>query len=197
MKRVFALIISLLTILCLACCNNEVITDTSNDIYPIESPTSQTQSAENNTINSEPDETSSLTTSFSTESEYHEESQPIHIHEYSNPTCTEPATCNCGETTGQALGHNYSPATCFVPKTCTVCNKTEGDVLTHSYTDGKCVYCGAKEPQKTDDGMVWIPTKSGKKYHKSSTCSNMKNPKNVTLHEAINSGFTACGKCYK
>ena len=31
--------------------------------------------------------------------------------------------------------------------------------------------------------MVWIP-KSGKKYHRSSSCSNMKNPSQVTLEKA-------------
>jgi len=42
--------------------------------------------------------------------------------------------------------------------------------------------------------MVWIP-KSGKKYHSTSTCSNMKNPSCVTLSEAKSRGFTPCKKC--
>ncbi len=41
---------------------------------------------------------------------------------------------------------------------------------------------------------VWVP-KSGQKYHSKSTCSNMKNPKKVTLSEAKACGFTACKKC--
>lgn len=43
--------------------------------------------------------------------------------------------------------------------------------------------------------MVWI-SKSGKKYHRSSSCSNMKNPSQVTLEKAQSLGYTPCSKCY-
>ena len=43
--------------------------------------------------------------------------------------------------------------------------------------------------------MVWIP-KSGKKYHRSSSCSNIKNPSQVTLEKAQSLGYTPCSKCY-
>ena len=43
--------------------------------------------------------------------------------------------------------------------------------------------------------MVWIP-KSGKKYHRSSSCSNMKNPSQVTIERAQSLGYTPCSKCY-
>ena len=43
--------------------------------------------------------------------------------------------------------------------------------------------------------MVWIP-KSGKKYHSSSSCSNMKNPSQVTIEKAQSLGYTPCSKCY-
>lgn len=42
--------------------------------------------------------------------------------------------------------------------------------------------------------MVWIP-KSGSKYHSSSTCSNMKNPQEVTLSQAISRGYDPCKRC--
>ena len=54
-----------------------------------------------------------------------------------------------------------------------------------------------KAPTNNSDTMVWIPTKGGTKYHKKSSCSNMDNPEYVSLTEAKNRGFTACGKCYK
>ena len=44
--------------------------------------------------------------------------------------------------------------------------------------------------------MVWIP-QSGSKYHKRSSCSNMKNPTQVTKEEAIDKGYNPCKKCYK
>lgn len=43
--------------------------------------------------------------------------------------------------------------------------------------------------------MVWIP-KSGKKYHRNSSCSNMKNPSQVTIEKAQSLGYTPCSKCY-
>ncbi len=47
----------------------------------------------------------------------------------------------------------------------------------------------------TDTSMVWI-TATGSKYHSTSTCSNMKNPSNVSLSTAKDKGYTACSKCY-
>ena len=43
--------------------------------------------------------------------------------------------------------------------------------------------------------MVWIP-KTGKKYHSKSSCSNMKNPSQVTKEEAEDMGYEPCKKCY-
>lgn len=49
-------------------------------------------------------------------------------------------------------------------------------------------------PQAEPDQMVWVP-RSGSKYHKISTCSNMKNPREVPLSYAISCGFEPCKKC--
>ncbi len=43
--------------------------------------------------------------------------------------------------------------------------------------------------------MVWISS-TGKKYHKKSTCSNMKGPYQVSLKRAIAMGRGPCKKCY-
>ena len=48
---------------------------------------------------------------------------------------------------------------------------------------------------QTQEEMVWIP-KTGKKYHLDPVCGNMKNPREVTLNYAINSGYEPCSKCY-
>ena len=55
----------------------------------------------------------------------------------------------------------------------------------------------AKPTEKTENNteMVWI-TKSGKKYHSHSGCSNMKSPYQVTKDDAIDSGRGPCSKCY-
>lgn len=43
--------------------------------------------------------------------------------------------------------------------------------------------------------LVWIPN-SGSKYHSTSTCSNMKNPTQVSLETALARGFGKCSKCW-
>ena len=57
-----------------------------------------------------------------------------------------------------------------------------------------------EEPEPTAEPepeveMVWIPS-SGSRYHSSSTCSNMNNPTQVTLDEAIAMGYTPCQRCH-
>ena len=50
-------------------------------------------------------------------------------------------------------------------------------------------------PIENQTEKVWV-SGSGKKYHSSSSCSNMKSPKQITLTEAKAQGKTACSKCY-
>ncbi|MGN1340875.1 MAG: hypothetical protein ACI4WS_11330 [Oscillospiraceae bacterium] len=44
--------------------------------------------------------------------------------------------------------------------------------------------------------MVWVPTNGGTKYHSTSSCSNMKAPRYVSIEIAIAEGFTACKRCH-
>ena len=53
----------------------------------------------------------------------------------------------------------------------------------------------APEDDGEDAPMVWIP-RTGKRYHSSERCSNMKDPSRVTLAKAERRGFTPCKKCY-
>ncbi len=87
-----------------------------------------------------------------------------HIHTYLDATCTEPQMCYCGETKGEALGHNWIEATCISPKTCKVCSVTEGTTVDHEYVDGVCKYCyaNAKELNIKYDSPYFIVSKDGK-----------------------------------
>lgn len=46
----------------------------------------------------------------------------------------------------QHTEHIWADATCKVAKTCTICGKTEGEPLEHTYVDGACTGCGKAEP---------------------------------------------------
>ena len=66
-----------------------------------------------------------------------------------------------------------------------------------SYID-KDSYSITLDNSSSDDEkveMVWISS-SGNKYHSKSTCSGMKSPRQISLDEAIERGFTACKKCH-
>ena len=120
-------------------------------------------------------------------------------HNWKAATCTEAATCIvCGKTKGSPTDHQWKSATCTTPKTCKVCQKTKGSTTSHNYSKGKCKDCGDIDTSydSSSSSMVWIPTNGGKKYHSHSGCSNMKNPKKVSLSKAKSLGFTACKKCY-
>ena len=46
---------------------------------------------------------------------------------------------------------------------------------------------------KTD--MVWY-VDGGSRYHRNSNCSNMENPKQISLDDAKKMGLTPCKRCY-
>ena len=53
--------------------------------------------------------------------------------------CLNPKTCaDCGETEGDALGHNWKDADCLTSKTCQRCGTTEGAALGHDWKDATC-----------------------------------------------------------
>ena len=53
---------------------------------------------------------------------------------------------------------------------------------------------GGIELQADMERTVWC-SRSGSKYHYSSTCSGMKNPIAMTLQQAVDSGRQPCSKC--
>ena len=59
---------------------------------------------------------------------------------------------------------------------------------------GQSAFSGLSLASFDEDVMVWIP-KSGKKYHATSTCSNMKSPAQVTRETALSRGFEPCKRC--
>ena len=146
-------------------------------ITPTESETTQSTTAPTETTAPPTDETVAPTTAPTTAptipptvAPTTPATEPPHSHNYSAATCTNPQTCSCGATIGNAAGHTYS--------------------------GGKCTICGTTDPNFTSEVMVWIPTKGGTKYHTYAGCSNMDDPIYVTLSEAEAQGFTACKRCH-
>ncbi len=96
-------------------------------------------------------------------------------HVVTPATCTEPETCSCGLTQGEALGHDWADATCVLPKTCKTCGDTDGKPLGHnlvissdeeklSYTCSACNVSFVIEEYKYFNGAAandFVFTKNG------------------------------------
>lgn len=52
------------------------------------------------------------------------------------------------------------------------------------------------DQSETGENLVWVPVNGGKKYHSRKSCSNMKNPIQVTEETAIANGYTPCSRCH-
>ena len=130
-------------------------------------------------------------------------SQPVSSQEESTPS-SEPTS-----QVGEVLSSQTPSATPVQSKPATVTskpaeNKTPGTVASKpagttvtpqkpSATPSKAPAINNPKPPQSQ--MVWVVSK-GKKYHSSPSCSNMKNPYQVTIENAKSSGRTPCSKCY-
>ncbi len=93
-------------------------------------------------------------------------------HVFADADCLTPKTCTeCGETEGEALGHDWVEADCVTPKTCSRCKATEGDVAEHTWVDASCAapktcsVCGETEGEALEHTWVDATTSAPK------TCS--------------------------
>ncbi len=119
---------------------------------------------------------------------------PVHVHEFSEPTCTEAKTCVCGETEGEAKGHSWNDATCTVPKTCGVCGETEGESNGHNWQDATCAApktckdCGLTEGNTAEHN--W----QNATCTKPKTCQDCGKAEGVMAEHVYQNGkCTACG----
>lgn len=104
--------------------------------------TADTTANGNEAQSNSPTESNTEQTASNNASSATQSTSSVHKHTYSKATCTEPAKCSCGATTGSALGHSWKAATCQAPKTCKTCNITEGAKANHTFENGKCTVCG-------------------------------------------------------
>ena len=65
----------------------------------------------------------------------------------------------------------------------------------NNYSQSEEIEESTEQSTEIKEQMVWIP-KSGSKYHSKASCSNMKDPSQVTKSEAEKRGYTPCKKCH-
>ena len=62
----------------------------------------------------------------------------LHTHVYSPADCKTPSTCGCGDTEGEALGHDAGEATCTEASVCARCGEAVGEALGHDAGEATC-----------------------------------------------------------
>ena len=115
----------------------------------------------------------------------------------SGGTDTSAAFTTTPEVTTEAAIITEAPipeATTVAPTITEAETPTETEASTETETPEE-----TEEPEttkkETEAVKVWI-TEKGKKYHRKSSCSNMKSPWQVTIDEAKKMGRGPCSKCY-
>ena len=82
--------------------------------------------------------------------------------------------------------HNFTEATCTNPATCISCGETKGTTINHNYNNGSCIYCGKNDPNYVaphnckNDGHIW---------NNSYTESSTENVEIVETHHINNNGY--------
>lgn len=109
------------------------------------------------------------------------------VSELTDETTTEETTKDIKETTVETTTEEASEVLAVVPTE--VPTEAPTETPTEAPTEAPIVSTTKAET------MVWTPS-SGSKYHRSSSCSNMKNPSQVTLEKAQRLGYEPCKKCY-
>ena len=138
-----------------------------------------------------------------------------HTHSWSDATCTEPQKCECGETQGEALGHDMADATCTAPSTCkNGCGLTEGEATGHTYGSLKvtpatctedayitigCNKCGGSWSSANNDqeALDYLKSPVGQFISLGKASHNLADAegKAATCTEAGYSAHKACTRC--
>ncbi|MDD6827697.1 MAG: hypothetical protein PUE12_16625 [Oscillospiraceae bacterium] len=153
-----------------------VIYNINNKPVETEEPTTETivvdeptEETEEPTTSEEPEETEEPTEEVKPTEEPASTEEPSHTHTWSKATCTSPKTCSCGETSGSPLGHSFS--------------------------NGKCSRCGAKDPNYQEPTPVhthtWLPATCTSPK----TCSGCGATEGSTIgHNFVNHKCTMCNQ---
>lgn len=123
-----------------------------------------------------------------------------HEHVFQPATCVLPATCaECGETEGEALGHEYKEATCLTPKTCIRCGDTIGKGKGHTWAEATCTKPKTCTECGTEYGITLPHEYSEATCEEAATCVNCGVKKGLALGHDYSKGDCVtdqvCSRC--
>lgn len=110
MKKILALLLCVLMLLTLAACGKD--TTSSNLDSSSQASTDETTSDTVAVSSQEDVNTDADSSTQTTSEEKPATSSTGHTHSYSDATCTKAAKCSCGAKKGKALGHSYKNGVC-------------------------------------------------------------------------------------
>ena len=134
---------------------------------------------------------SSSTSSSSTNKPVSSSSKPVSSTTKPTSSTSKPTSSTTSSSTNKPTEkpthtHNFTNATCTTPATCKICGVTKGTVANHNYKDGHCTYCGKSDPNYVaphdckNDGHIW-----SKSYTETST----ENVEIVETHDVCANGY--------
>ena len=98
-----------------------------------------------------------------------------------------------GITINYATGDSSGPASNTSSKTTSTTSSKPASETTSSTSSVQ--QNSSTVTQTPSDEMVWIP-RTGSKFHRNASCSNMKDPTQERRQEAESRGYEPCKKCY-
>ncbi|WP_154666446.1 hypothetical protein [Anaeromassilibacillus senegalensis] len=190
MKKICCFLLTALILFSLPACGNDSSAsqhEPSSAISSMVSPSSTPSSSKSSKVSSEPSSVRDLQDSlWSEDTSTSKASEPDSSRESSSSAAPSSSS---KEPIASSSSKAAESKAADVPATKAVSPQAESSKPVEPAKQEEPV-----APEK-NGAMVWITAK-GKKYHSSPSCSNMKNPREVSVSEAEASGRTPCSKCY-
>lgn len=164
--------------------NKENASSTIIEEKPVSSSTNKAESS--STTKKEEKPVSSSTSSSSTNKPVSSSSNKPVENPVSSSSTNKPTSSSTKIEEKPIHTHNFTEATCTNPATCISCGETKGTTVNHNYNNGSCIYCGKNDPNYVaphnckNDGHIW---------NKSYTESSNENVEIVETHIVSNCGF--------
>lgn len=124
--------------------NKENASSTIIEEKPVSSSTNKAESS--STTKKEEKPVSSSTSSSSTNKPVSSSSNKPVENPVSSSSTNKPTSSSTKIEEKPIHTHNFTEATCTNPATCISCGETKGTTVNHNYNNGSCIYCGKNDP---------------------------------------------------
>ncbi|MBQ7778893.1 MAG: trypsin-like peptidase domain-containing protein [Clostridia bacterium] len=119
-------------------------------------------------------------------------------HKWVDATCTSQKTCSvCNKSEGEPLGHRWDNASCTEPKTCLVCNYSEGSAEGHTWVNASCTEPKTCSVCAATEGTALGHTWKNATCTSAKTCSTCNETEGKAKGHSYSSTITSVATCSK